>query len=189
MKNDGFLRVAAATPHIRVADCDFNKEAISALLHTAAEQHVGAIVFPELCLTGYTCGDLFHDTTLLQAAEQALGELLEESKAYPLLAVVGLPAPLSTMSLRCSARENFWALLPKAIFRTTVNSMRRVTLLLRPIPWFRSHFAGKRPFWDVNSSTLVWKRRNSPWELRFVRIFGCQNRLAPIWPRQVQRCC
>ena len=92
MKNDGFLRVAAATPHIRVADCDFNKEAISALLHTAAEQHVGAIVFPELCLTGYTCGDLFHDTTLLQAAEQALGELLEESKAYPLLAVVGLPA-------------------------------------------------------------------------------------------------
>ena len=92
MKNDGFLRVAAATPHIRVADCDFNKEAISALLHTAAEQHVGAIVFPELCLTGYTCGDLFHDTTLLQAAEQALGELLEESNAYPLLAVVGLPA-------------------------------------------------------------------------------------------------
>ena len=92
MKNDGFLRIAAATPHIRVADCVSNKAAISALLRAANEQGVSAIVFPELCLTGYTCGDLFHDTTLLQAAERALQELIEESASYHLLAVVGLPA-------------------------------------------------------------------------------------------------
>lgn len=92
MKNDGFLRIAAATPHIRVADCASNKAAISALLRAANEQGVSAIVFPELCLTGYTCGDLFHDTTLLQAAERALRELIEESASYHLLAVVGLPA-------------------------------------------------------------------------------------------------
>ena len=52
MKNDGFLRIAAATPHIRVADCASNKAAISALLRAANEQGVSAIVFPELCLTG-----------------------------------------------------------------------------------------------------------------------------------------
>ncbi len=92
MKNDGFLRIAAATPRVRVADCASNKEAILALLRDAAEQNAAAVVFPELCLTGYTCGDLFHSVTLLHAAEQALKDLMQESAAYDVLAVVGLPA-------------------------------------------------------------------------------------------------
>ena len=92
MKNDGFLRVAAATPHIRVADCAHNKRAVLALLREAADQGAAAVVFPELCLTGYTCGDLFHDATLLHAAEQNLQELLAETASLPILAAVGLPA-------------------------------------------------------------------------------------------------
>ena len=68
---DGFLRVAAATPSIRVADCRYNAEQIlkEAL---AVSSDTAVLVFPELCVTGYTCGDLFLQPTLLRAAENAL---------------------------------------------------------------------------------------------------------------------
>lgn len=55
---DGFLRVAAATPDIRVADCNFNGASAAALVSEAYEQGVSLLVLPELCLTGYTCSDL-----------------------------------------------------------------------------------------------------------------------------------
>ena len=87
----GFIKFAAVTVDIRVADVWHNCKEICKRMKEAEKAGAKTIVFPELCLTGYTCGDLFHDTTLLQAAEQALGELLEESKAYPLHAIVGLP--------------------------------------------------------------------------------------------------
>ena len=62
---DGFFRVAAATPEIRVADCEFNRNSVAQLMRECAARGVGAVAFPELCLTGYTCGDLFRDRTLL----------------------------------------------------------------------------------------------------------------------------
>lgn len=92
MKNDGFVRIAAATPRIKVADCKYNKKQILQLVKDAAAQGASAVVFPELCLTGYTCGDLFHDAALLSSAEQALRELMEETKELDVLAAVGLPA-------------------------------------------------------------------------------------------------
>ena len=88
---DGFLKVAAATPSIRVADCVHNADAVYELMKQAAERGVGVIVFPELCLTGYTCGDLFRERTLIAGAEQALLGLMERTKDLNLLAVVGLP--------------------------------------------------------------------------------------------------
>ena len=63
--HDGFLRVASATPTIQVANCPYNAQQIIAVAKQAAEKQVSAIVFPELCLTGYTCGDLFFQQTLL----------------------------------------------------------------------------------------------------------------------------
>ena len=56
---DGFIRVAAATPEIQVADCDYNRKQVERMLKEAWEQKARMIVFPELCMTGYTCGDLF----------------------------------------------------------------------------------------------------------------------------------
>ena len=88
---DGFLKTAAATPTIRVADPAYNAQEIAGLLKQAAQQGVKFLVFPELCLTGYTCGDLFLQPLLLSGAEQGLAEILEESKSLPLLAAVGLP--------------------------------------------------------------------------------------------------
>ena len=69
---DGFVKVAAGTPKIRVADCDYNAGQIIALVREAVAQGVKVLALPELCVTGYTCGDLFLQPTLLDGAERAL---------------------------------------------------------------------------------------------------------------------
>ena len=65
---DGFIRVAAATPRIRVADCAYNTARVEELIGEAAEKGAALCVFPELVITGYTCGDLFLQDALLRAA-------------------------------------------------------------------------------------------------------------------------
>ena len=65
----GFVKVAAVTPDIRVADVEYNTKQICAALDEAAQERAKIVVFPELCVTGYTCGDLFAQDVLLQAAE------------------------------------------------------------------------------------------------------------------------
>jgi NAD+ synthase (glutamine-hydrolysing) len=89
----GFLRVAAAGPPLRVADPDYNLGQILALVHRAEDEGVQVVVFPELGLTGYTCGDLFFSLqTLVGRAEEALAHLLEATARSAALIVVGLPA-------------------------------------------------------------------------------------------------
>ncbi|WP_085831291.1 NAD(+) synthase [Collinsella vaginalis] len=88
---DGFFRIAAATPRIRVADVAGNAEAVLAAIREAAADGVRALVLPELCLTGYTAADLLHDRALLTACERALARILEETADLPLLFAVGLP--------------------------------------------------------------------------------------------------
>ena len=72
MDNFGFLKVAAAVPHVRVADCDYNAERMAAMAEEAARRGVEIVVFPELGVTAYTCGDLLLQQTLLDAADEAL---------------------------------------------------------------------------------------------------------------------
>lgn len=88
---DGFIKVAAGTPNIKVADCDYNAGQIIALMQEAAAQGVKVLALPELCITGYTCGDLFLQETLLRGAEDALGRILEETQELDMLTAVGLP--------------------------------------------------------------------------------------------------
>ena len=76
---DGFLKVAAATPRIRVADCAYNTARVIELMGEAMDAGVSLCVFPELVLTGYTCGDLFLQEALLRAAEDGLTRILEHS--------------------------------------------------------------------------------------------------------------
>ena len=101
--NDGFFKVAAATPSIKVADCEYNKNQILELMRGCEKRGVGAVVFPELCLTGYTCGDLFRDRTLITAAQKALGDILEQTRDMNLLAVIGLPVPVGADLYNCAA--------------------------------------------------------------------------------------
>lgn len=100
---DGFFRAAAATPKIRVADCEYNAEEVFALMWECEVRHIGAVAFPELCLTGYTCGDLFRGRTLLDGAEKALARLLERTKDMNLLAFVGLPVAAGAELYNCAA--------------------------------------------------------------------------------------
>ena len=83
---DGFVKVAAGTPKIRVADCRYNAEQIFTLMREADKQGVRVLALPELCLTGYTCGDLFFQQALQQAALShilnAEGEKLQKILSY-----------------------------------------------------------------------------------------------------------
>ena len=99
---DGFIKVAAGTPKIRVADCDYNAGQIIALMKEAAAQGVKVLALPELCITGYTCGDLFLQPTLLDGAERALGRILEETKELDLLTALGMPVRNNNKLYNCA---------------------------------------------------------------------------------------
>lgn len=89
--NRGFVRVAAATPVVRVADCGYNAEEILKLIIQAKENNVALVTFPELSITSVSCGDLYQNELLLSKAEEALAWLLNETKDIPLIWIVGLP--------------------------------------------------------------------------------------------------
>ena len=102
MDRYGFLKTAAAIPSVRVADCAYNGERIAALVAEAAGRGVEVVLFPELSVTGYTCGDLFLQPALLAAAEQALAELLRRTAELNTAFVVGLPVAVDDMLYNCA---------------------------------------------------------------------------------------
>ncbi|MEG1789819.1 MAG: NAD(+) synthase [Oscillospiraceae bacterium] len=87
----GFIKVAAAAPEVRVADTAYNAEQVIKCFAEAKEKHVKLLVFPELCLTGSTCGDLFYHRTLLQGAISALNDVVEATSGVDMLVFVGMP--------------------------------------------------------------------------------------------------
>ena len=101
--HSGFLRVAAAAPTVRVADVDFNLSQIKAKLTELEANGVEVAVFPEMCLTAYTCADLFHNSTLLDAAAKALIELRDLSRTLSLHFAVGLPVRHAGALYNCAA--------------------------------------------------------------------------------------
>ena len=115
---DGFVKVAAGTPKIRVADCAHNGEQIITLMRQAVDRGVKVLTLPELCLTGYTCGDLFLQDTLLRGAEEALACVLTETAGLDLVAALGLPVrnPWDNKLYNCAAviqKGEILALIPK----------------------------------------------------------------------------
>ena len=88
---DGFICTAAGTPKIKVADCRYNAEQIFTMMREAERQGVKLLVLPELCLTGYTCADLFLQDTLLEGAGEGLRTILEATKNLDVLTAIGLP--------------------------------------------------------------------------------------------------
>lgn len=87
----GFIRVAAATPQIRLADCKYNAGQIMNKIDEAEKKSVKLLVFPELCITGYTCGDLFLQDTLLRNAREQVKIIAEFTKNKELVTVIGFP--------------------------------------------------------------------------------------------------
>ena len=99
---DGFFRVASATPDIKVSDTVYNADKIIELIKKAASYEVNFVVFPELCITGYTCGDLFFQEQLLISAETALMRICDETKDIDIISVVGLPYKSGTILYNCA---------------------------------------------------------------------------------------
>ena len=100
---DGFVRVAAGTPKVRVADCAYNTENIIALMREAEEKRVKVLVLPELCVTGYTAADLFLQDTLLAGALSGLAAIKRASEELDLLTFVGLPIADCGRLYNCAA--------------------------------------------------------------------------------------
>ena len=113
---DGFLKVAAFSPALRVADCTYNAQQVLAQLQAAAQRGVKLAVFPEFCLTGYTCGDLFLQRTLQQGALDALEWLLAQTHTLDTVALVGLPLLVHGKLYNCAAvlcRGQLLGIVPK----------------------------------------------------------------------------
>ena len=99
----GFIKVAAAVPAVKVADVDFNVQELQKLIALAEGQHVEVVCFPELCITGYTCQDLFKEQLLLSKAEEGLLMLLDFTRKLDVVCIVGLPVLAGGLLLNCAA--------------------------------------------------------------------------------------
>ena len=100
---DGFIKIACATPDVKVADCDFNTDRIISLIKKAVKRGVKIVCFPELSITGYTCGDLFLQDTLLESAGKNLIRIAEETKDIDIISIVGLPLSFRGKLYNCAA--------------------------------------------------------------------------------------
>ena len=114
---DGFLKAAALSPALRVADCAYNAGQIVSAMNDCAARGVKLAVFPELALTGYTCGDLFFQQALQQGAADALAQVLSASAQLDLITLVGLPLLVEGKLYNCAAavsRGRLLGVVPKA---------------------------------------------------------------------------
>ncbi len=100
--NHELIRVAVAVPAVRVADPVFNAQQVSGLIAQAAERRAIAVLFPELCLSAYSCEDLFHQGALVEACRSALQEIVDASRAWPIMVVVGVPLVVDQLLYNCA---------------------------------------------------------------------------------------
>lgn len=103
---DGFIKTAAGTPKIKIADCEYNKNAVIGVMKYAADRGVKILVLPELCVTGYGCQDLFFQKTLLDAALNALKSIVEFSAGVDMLTAVGCPLSVRGKLYNCAVIIN-----------------------------------------------------------------------------------
>jgi len=114
--NYGFVKVAAAVPRVKVADCQYNADQIEEMIHEAEEKGVQIIAFPELCITGYTCADLFAQELLLEKAEMALVQIMNNTRQLDIICVVGMPVTTNTILLNAAVvfqRGKILGVIPK----------------------------------------------------------------------------
>jgi NAD+ synthase (glutamine-hydrolysing) len=112
----GFFKTAAATCHIRVGDCSYNRNGILSAIAEAHSKGTELLVMPELCITGYTCADLFNQSALLNDALKALAYIKEASSQINIIITVGLPLEYNSKLYNCAAviyKGNILGIVPK----------------------------------------------------------------------------
>ncbi len=116
MMDYGFVRVAAAVPELKVADCSYNADRIIEMIREAEAVGSQMVVFPELSLTAYTCADLFHQELLMKQSLASLSKVAESTRALNVLAIVGLPLAVDNQLFNCAAviqKGNILGIVPK----------------------------------------------------------------------------
>ncbi len=114
--NYGFVRIATAIPGVKVGDCKYNAQQIESLIIQAEGKGVEIICFPELCITAYTCGDLFAQQLLLEEAEMSLIGILDFTRSLDIISIIGLPVSYHGTLLNCAAviqKGKILGLVPK----------------------------------------------------------------------------
>lgn len=114
--NYGFVRAAAAVPRLKVADCKYNAENIANIINRADKLGIQFVVFPELSITAYTCGDLFHQHLLLEQAARQLGEIISDTEESGTIAIVGMPLVVDNQLFNCAVaiqRGEVLGIVPK----------------------------------------------------------------------------
>ena len=186
MKN-GFLKVCTLSPALRVADCAYNTQETIAAMQQAAQDGAALAVFPELGLTGYTCSDLFLQQPLLDAAEQGLRDILRASETLELVAVVGFPVRVHSITAPpWSAMGRCSALCRRPICRTTQSSMSCVTSPPHLPKRAASHCAARPSPSARTCCSAAAKCRTYASVWRSARTSGPRCRRAPAmrWPGQ-----
>ncbi len=120
--NFGFVRVATASTVLKVANPFFNSDEIKKVIMQASEKHVQIIVFPELCITGYTCQDLFFQHTLRKDALVALHKLIEDTSSLNLVCIVGIPFCFKDELFNCAVlfyKGKIYGVVPKTFLPNT----------------------------------------------------------------------
>ena len=103
---DGFIKIASAAPDLKVADCVYNADRIIEQIREAADKGVRIVCFPELSVTGYTCGDLFLQETLLKAAKIELVRIIKETAQLDIVSIVGIPLAVCGKLYNCAVVVN-----------------------------------------------------------------------------------
>lgn len=176
--NHGFVKVAAAVPRVNVADCVLNTQSIIAQCIEAHNLGVKILVFPELCVTAYTCADLFGQSILLNATEHALAEICDASRAWDMLLFVGAPLRCDGNLFNCAVaieKGQFMGVVPKT-FLPNYNEFYEKR-------WFASADQAKSSFITINNREVPFGN-----EILFVKdtlkiaVEICEDLWTPIPP-------
>ena len=147
---DGYLTCACASFPVALADVNHNKNEILKIIEEVSKTDTRLLVFPELCLSGYSIEDLFQQQLVLDTCKSALKEIVEESKKYDLVMVIGMPLQVKTVYImlpQLSKREKCWHLFLKLVFLHIRNFMKDVVLFLHQKKINRLTFMEKSAFW------------------------------------------
>ena len=176
----GFLRAAAASPGLRVADVAYNTQEIIKSMREYAARNAQLLCLPEFCLTGYTCSDLFLQETLICGAEQGLAEILAASCGLNLVTVVGLPVRRSGKLYNCAAvvcDGKLLGLVPKTHLPNYSEFYEKRHFLPGPAQASPMELAGQKTLFGTN---LLFACRQMPEFVLGVEI--CEDLWAPIPP-------
>ncbi len=163
MADFGFIKVAAAVPSVKVADCIYNSEHILAQIKQAANKGVEIIAFPELAVTAYTCADLFHQQRLLDCAEEALAQLLGETTEMNITVILGMPVRSGNQLIDAAvvfSQGEIYGVVPKSFLSNSRESSEQ--------RWFT-------PAWQLNDDTVTLCGQSIPMGADLIFRQNCYN--------------